>query len=956
MSMEDMLNKWKQNDLVEQIKQRMNIKGNSEDSKVLQMMLTGIEALKMMIYVMEVKNGQFYYVFANQMGLEFLQMEEVDSLEGKKFEEVLSQESAEYLTSQYEKAASSKSFTSFENEVQLQNGHKMKHETFLTSFSEQGNRYIFALVQDVTDKAKELEEITQLNRRLDEKEQLFNSLPKNSNKPFFMFNKGGYFLELNEATEAVTGYSDTHLVGKHFSKIVHPHEQKKVEEKFRLALQGKTVEYETTIYHKDGHEVVVSVENVPLVINGELKGVYGIAMDMTQQKKDMDGIQQEKMIYQSFLEDNSDSICIINKDKKVQYVNRAYVTDLGYTAEEVIGQEMPAVPDWLKKETDDLYDEVLQGNKRKAFSVQRQKKSGGLIDLSLTLSPIYDETGDIIGIACSGRDITEIKRKASKLMKEKEELEHVWNLTSTAFCLIGYNGEILRANTSFEEMFHLNLLELQKPMLSDIQPEYFHNQIESFLKRLQENNKPIYLRTKQLRKDGKEFDVEVSYNPVQKGNVLAVVSYVDVTDSTSTLNEIKENAETYKQIVETIPEAMMIHQEGRVKYINEKGLELLKAKNPNQVIDQDVLTFVHPKFHNQVLERMQLVEKDSLPAEPLEEIFINLEGGSFYADALNTLIKFQGKDSVLVMARDISSRKRAEKNLKETEERFRIIAENSMDIIKIVSPEGRITFASPAVESILGYPVRDMVGKMFSKFVHPDDVERINQAFTSLFETKENLEIEVRRKHVEGYSIWLHSHLIPIVDDKGELDKIVVISRDITDNKRKEEKLSKMAYYDQLTGLPNRRLFNDHLEQAMYTTDRTGKQTALFVLDCDKFKEINDTLGHDVGDEVIKEFANRVKSCIRKTDTLSRLGGDEFTIVLPELKNEIVAVEVANRILKKVKEPMHINGHQIEITASIGIAFYPLNGRDFNRLFKEADENLYEAKDRGGDTMFSRIY
>jgi diguanylate cyclase (GGDEF)-like protein len=137
----------------------------------------------------------------------------------------------------------------------------------------------------------------------------------------------------------------------------------------------------------------------------------------------------------------------------------------------------------------------------------------------------------------------------------------------------------------------------------------------------------------------------------------------------------------------------------------------------------------------------------------------------------------------------------------------------------------------------------------------------------------------------------------------------------------------------------------------MNKTDRSGKLTALLVLDCDKFKQINDTFGHDVGDEVIKEFSNRIKMGLRKTDTLSRVGGDEFTVVLSGIQNKQEVKEVTNRIFHLVREPMLIKGNVFQITASIGVSFYPSNSQNTEQLLKAADEALYKAKDLGGDTL-----
>jgi diguanylate cyclase (GGDEF)-like protein/PAS domain S-box-containing protein len=301
--------------------------------------------------------------------------------------------------------------------------------------------------------------------------------------------------------------------------------------------------------------------------------------------------------------------------------------------------------------------------------------------------------------------------------------------------------------------------------------------------------------------------------------------------------------------------------------------------------------------------------------------------------------------------KELQQYKRAEQARRESEETFRIIAENSVDIIKVLTPEGNITYVSPSIEDILGYPKQKMISKSFLETVHPDDREKMNDVYLNLIETKENSDIELRRKHQDGHFIWLHSDLIPVLSSEGKLEKIVVISGDITEYKRKVKKLEKLAFYDHLTGLPNRRIFLERLQQSMHTTDRRGKLTALLALDYDNFKQINDNLGHDIGDEVIKEFSNRIRRVIRDTDTLSRVGGDEFTVVIPEIIDEQQVIDISNRILNVVRQPMEIKEHVLNITTSIGISFYPHHGTDSEELFKKADENLYKSKSLGGNTF-----
>jgi diguanylate cyclase (GGDEF)-like protein len=170
---------------------------------------------------------------------------------------------------------------------------------------------------------------------------------------------------------------------------------------------------------------------------------------------------------------------------------------------------------------------------------------------------------------------------------------------------------------------------------------------------------------------------------------------------------------------------------------------------------------------------------------------------------------------------------------------------------------------------------------------------------------------------------------------------------DITLRKRAEARIAEMATHDELTGLANRTLFRERLAQAFGRTQRYGEPFALFMLDLDRFKPINDSLGHPVGDEVLKEAALRLQFCVRETDTVVRLGGDEFAILQAQATTQDEAAELAQRILDAIAEPIEINGHKLEIGTSIGIAFAPRDAADQDQLVAKADQALYEGKKNG---------
>ena len=202
-----------------------------------------------------------------------------------------------------------------------------------------------------------------------------------------------------------------------------------------------------------------------------------------------------------------------------------------------------------------------------------------------------------------------------------------------------------------------------------------------------------------------------------------------------------------------------------------------------------------------------------------------------------------------------------------------------------------------------------------------------------------------------GRTIQCEWHNTPLADITGQLIGFASLVQDVTERLNTERTIHYMAHHDALTGLPNRRLMQDRLNQAIMAARRKQRHVAVLFLDLDRFKVVNDTLGHDTGDFILKDIARRLVGCVREVDTVSREGGDEFVIILPDLERPEHARTVADKILKEVARPVEIAGHDIHITPSIGISHYPNDATDVQQLLKQADSAMYQAKDAGRGTV-----
>jgi diguanylate cyclase (GGDEF)-like protein/PAS domain S-box-containing protein len=296
--------------------------------------------------------------------------------------------------------------------------------------------------------------------------------------------------------------------------------------------------------------------------------------------------------------------------------------------------------------------------------------------------------------------------------------------------------------------------------------------------------------------------------------------------------------------------------------------------------------------------------------------------------------------------RRMHSRRRMDA-LHANDQAFRALVQHSQDIITVHDEGGVTLYESPSAARVLGYPAGALIGRVPFESIHPKDLKRARAAFQRLLQGEGvALPIEFRFRHAHGHWIHLEALGSNLLDHAG-IHGVVLTSRDVTERKQAEAHATYLAHHDSLTGLPNRLLMHDRLHQAITQARRSGGQVALMFIDLDRFKLVNDSFGHLMGDALLKEVAVRLTHCLRDTDTVARLGGDEFTIMLPDVAGPQGAGEVAERILSEFAQPFSDSEQELFVSASIGISLFPRDGGAPEDLVKHADTAMYSAKDSG---------
>ena len=306
---------------------------------------------------------------------------------------------------------------------------------------------------------------------------------------------------------------------------------------------------------------------------------------------------------------------------------------------------------------------------------------------------------------------------------------------------------------------------------------------------------------------------------------------------------------------------------------------------------------------------------------------------------------------------------RTEHTLLESERIHRFIVNNSPDFIYMLDPDGLITYVNDKVEDLLGYKRSELLGRHFSTLIHSHNADEIHNFFSEQRtgeRASRNIEMRMQVNKASHQVHCLDNHELVVElnaigmydeDEQGRRKYIGTLgcARDITARKRSEAQISYQAYHDLLTRLPNRILFNDRISQALAHARRNRQNFALLFLDLDRFKLINDTLGHAMGDRVLQQVSERILGCLRAEDTLCRFGGDEFSLLLPNISSKENVVAVAEKILREIRQPFKVNDHELYLSLSIGIAVYPAAGETKDTLLQSADIAMYHVKASGKD-------
>lgn len=584
-----------------------------------------------------------------------------------------------------------------------------------------------------------------------------------------------------------------------------------------------------------------------------------------------------------------------------------------------------------------------------------------------SLNPVPDERGEVAP-GDAGADTSESARK----QKNGSELligryRSLLEAAPDAMVVVNQDEEILLLNLQAEKQFGYQRDELVGQKVNSIVPEGFADRLiadgtrTAAVALAQQIGTGIELSGR--RRDGSEFPIEIMLSLLESAEGILVTAAIrDITtrkleegrlaqvESARQLVEdaLRESEEKYRMLLDGVQDyaIFMMDQRGQVLSWN-VGAERIKGYTADQIIGHSFSCFFPPED----IERgrpEEVLRIAALNGHHVEHgMRVRKDGSQFLANVTFTALRDRAGNlrGFSEISHDLSERK-------ESEDKYRGLLEAAPDAMVVVNQDGEIVLLNLQAEKQFGYRRDELVGQNVKNIIPEGFAERLIadslRTAADALAQQMGTGIELSGQRRDGSEFPIEIMLSPLESAEGIL--VTAAIRDLTTRKKAEAQIIYSSEHDFLTGLPNRLLLNDRLNQAIRSAERYKRKLAVLYLDLDGFKHINDSLGHPAGDKLLQSVAKRLVDCVRRSDIVSRQGGDEFVVLLSEEEHSEDAAVVVRRMLQAVGEPHSVDQHDLHVTSCVGVSVYPNDGLDAETLIKNADTAMYQAKENGNQT------
>ncbi|MDQ1520907.1 MAG: hypothetical protein QOI55_1980, partial [Actinomycetota bacterium] len=767
------------------------------------------------------------------------------------------------------------------------------------------------------------------------------------------WHSGFSMLAVNRTMCEMVGYSEEELLAGGADLVSHPDDRAAEAERADRLLDGELDRYtidkryvrkDGTVFRSSLHvvaardpdggliDVIAFVENVEASRRGEER--FRAAMSAS-----FDAF----MLFEPVRDAGGDIV-----DFLVEYANDSIVAAVGLTPVAIIGRPLSKV----------VFDEVrdeLFGALRSV--VHAQEPSEGELSLEFNGDPLWVRYQIVPvgnGAAFSARDVTRSRHAVDTLRQSEERFRALVQNSSDLISVYDEALEVVYLSPSHETVLGYKPAELTKKEIACLAHEDDVDRVASAIRLVAvEPGRTATCQYRFRHADGswRQLEAKVSnllHEPAVRG---VVVNARDITEASEALDALREREEWFRSLVQHSWDLVsVIGADGQWTYISPS--HTLALGRPIDEIIRNTAELVHPDDREAVREAFAAIRAEPGAHGKIHYRLLHADGTWRFFEVTHTnLLHDPTVRGIVINSRDVTEATAALNALRGSEERFATLVRYSSDVVLVTQRDGIVHYVSPAVAYVLGYAEEDFGERSLASYVHPDDCSAWEGHLAEVLEfpSREHT-LELRLRHADGRWRWMEVHAVNLLDDKA-LRGVVVHLHDISERRVAESELEHQALHDPLTGLPNRALVLDRLGRALARGSRAGTRTIVLFIDVDRFKVVNDSLGHAYGDDLLVAVAARLRASLRESDTVARLGGDEFVVLLEDLAHEKIALDVADKILEAMRRPFALAGREFFVTASIGFAMSTSPNDTPESMIRDADAAMYVAKGRGRNRL-----
>lgn len=732
--------------------------------------------------------------------------------------------------------------------------------------------------------------------------------------------------------------------------VIHPEDREWVLKETEAALKcaGET-DYEYRIIGKSGK--VFWVHDRSCFVrgkNGEAICWQGVMIDITERKKTENELKTSEERYRQMFEGNRAVKLLIEAETgKIIDANPAACDFYGYSKSEFKKKRISDLNTLSQSELARKL-KLAESEKQKYFIFQHRLASGKICDVEVHSSPIRSNNRNLLYSVIY--DITERRQAEQALQESEERFRNLYENANDLIYIHDLEGNYLSINRAAERVIGYSQKEALKLNLKQIvAPEHLARARRKLADKRAGRRQTAY-EIDVITKDGRRLTLEVSSSVIHKnGEPIAVQGIArDVTERRRTEQALQESEKQYRDLFENANDLIYTHDlQGNFKSLNRTG-EIITGYTRKEALQMNIAQVVAPDF----LEVARQMTADKIRGEKptTYELEIIAKQGHRVSLELSTRLIFQDAVPVGIqgIGRDITERKLSEDALIKSERSYRFLSEGIMHQVWTAEPDGKLDYVNGRAVEYFGQTFEKLVGEGWKEFVHPEDLPGCVEKWQDSLKTGAHYEVEFRLKGCDGEYRWHLARATAGRDSDGKVIKWFGTNTNVDDKKSAEAKLNFYALHDPLTGLPNRNQFMNYLRKAIERTQNfPDSYFAILFLDLDRFKVVNDSLGHAIGDKLLKTIAERLKSCVRTEDVVARLGGDEFTILINEMNRLSDLKRVAERLQRKLSEPFQLDNYEVFTSASIGIITSDKVRREPESYLRDADAAMYRAKETG---------